>query len=106
MQFIHKFKADFEALKKGRPGRRFLDHHRRHRLSESQRQTVWKTTAYIAGAVILLIIGALLSLVPGVPGIVLGIPALGLLVARLRFFAVFMDRSELVLRKAVNKVRN
>jgi len=67
---------------------------------------VWKTTAYIAGAVILLIIGALLSLVPGVPGIVLGIPALGLLVARLRFFAVFMDRSELVLRKAVNKVRN
>ena len=51
----------------------------------------------------LLTAGALLSLVPGVPGIILGIPALGLLVARLRFFAVFLDRTELFVRRIFGK---
>ena len=98
-----KFKEDFARLKKGEPGKRFIEHHRRHRASESKRESGWKTAAYITAALVLLTAGALLSLVPGVPGIILGIPAIGLLVGRLRFFAVFLDRSELFVRRLFGK---
>jgi hypothetical protein len=100
-----KLKADFEELKKGQPGRRFIDHHKRHRDSENKREAAWKTAAYISAALVLLIAGAALSLVPGVPGIILGIPAIGLLVARLKSFARFMDRSELLARRIWSKMR-
>lgn len=100
---LKKLKDDFAKVKHGEPGKRFIDHYRRHRETESKREAGWKTAAYIAAAIVLLIIGALLSLVPGVPGIVFGIPALGLLVARLKFFAVFMDRAELFLRRLIGK---
>jgi hypothetical protein len=100
-----KLKEDLTKLKHGEPGRRFVDHYRRHREHESRREAGWKTAGYIAAGLVLLTIGALLSLVPGVPGIVLGIPALGLLVARLRFFAIFLDRSEVAVRNAWNRIR-
>lgn len=102
---LNKLKEDFRKLKKGEPGRRFIDHYRRHRKSESRRETGWKTAAYIAAAVVLLTIGALLSLVPGVPGIVLGIPAIGLLVARLKFFARFLDRAEIAARRMWDRIK-
>jgi hypothetical protein len=101
-----KLKEDLTKLKHGEPGRRFMDHYRRHREHESRREAGWKTASYIAAGLVLLTIGALLSLVPGVPGIVLGIPALGLLVARLKFFATFLDRSELAARKAWLKFKD
>lgn len=100
-----KLKEDLSALKNGKPGRRFIDHYRRHRDQESRREAGWKTAGYITAGLVLLTIGALLSLVPGVPGIVLGIPALGLLVARLKFFALFLDRMELVARRMWAKIR-
>jgi hypothetical protein len=98
-----KLKKDFAKLKEGEPGERFIEHYRRHRASESKREAGWKTVAYITAALVLLTAGALLSLVPGVPGIILGIPALGLLVARLKFFAVFLDRTELFVRRLFGK---
>lgn len=100
-----KLKDDFRKLKKGEPGRRFIDHYRRHRQSESRREAGWKTAAYIGAAVVLLTMGALLSLVPGLPGIVLGIPAIGLLVARLKFFARFLDRAEILARRMWDRIR-
>lgn len=102
---LNKLKADFALLKSGKPGRRFIDHYRRHRDHESKREAGWKTAGYITAGLILLTIGALLSLVPGVPGIVLGIPAIGLLVARLKFFAVFLDRAEITARRLWARLR-
>ena len=102
---FNHLKEDFRLLRTGEPGRRFIDHYRRHRASESKRETRWKTAAYIAGAILLLIIGTLLGFVPGVPGIILTIPAVGLLVARLKFFARFLDRAEATARKAWDRVR-
>jgi hypothetical protein len=102
---LNKLKEDFRKLKQGEPGRRFLDHYRRHRESESRREAGWKTAGYIVAGLVLLTIGALLSLVPGVPGIVLGIPAIGLLVARLKFFARFLDRAEVVARRTWDRTR-
>jgi len=105
-RLIGKVKADFADLKHGTPGRRFIEHHERHRQSEGRGTAKWKTIAYVVAGLVLLVVGALLSLVPGVPGILLGIPAIGLLVARLKFFAIAMDKTELALTRIYRKVRN
>lgn len=102
---LKKLKEDFRHLLHGAPGRRFIRHYRRHRASESKREAAWKTASYIAIAIVLLTIAALFSLVPGIPGIVFGIPAIGLLVARLKFFARFLDRVEVSARKAWRRIK-
>lgn len=104
-RLIDKFKADVAELRNGTPGKRFIEHHERHRRAEDPQKTKWKTAAFVIAGIVLLVVGALLSLVPGVPGIVLGIPAIGLLVARLRFVAVGMDRAEVFCRRVWCKVR-
>lgn len=103
---VKKLKADAAQIKHGTPGRRFIDHYERSRRDEDPRKTRWKTVAYVAAGVALLTIGAFLSLVPGVPGILLAIPAIGLLVARLRFFAVWLDRMEMMGRRIWKKLRS
>ena len=102
---LQKLKADAARIKRGTPGHRFIDHYERSRRDEDPSKTRWKTVAYVAAGIALLVVGALLSLVPGVPGIVLAIPAIGLLVARLRFFAVWLDRTEMLGRRIWKKVR-
>lgn len=103
-RLVNKFKADVADLKNGTPGKRFIEHHERHRQSEDPKKARWKTAAYVAAGLVLLVVGALLSLVPGVPGIILGIPAIGLLVARLRFVAVLLDRFEVFGRRLWRKI--
>jgi hypothetical protein len=98
-------KADVAKIKQGSPGSRFIEHHERSRRSEDPTKTRWKTIAYVTAGIVLLVVGALLSLVPGVPGIVLAVPAIGLLVARLRFFAIWLDRMEVVGRRIWGKLR-
>jgi hypothetical protein len=105
-RLINKFKKDVADLRKGTPGKRFIEHYERHRQSENPQKTKWKTAAFVAGGIILIVVGALLSLVPGVPGIILGIPGIGLLVARLRFVAVGMDRAEVFGRRVWRKIRH
>jgi uncharacterized membrane protein YdbT with pleckstrin-like domain len=102
---FRKLKDDFEQLKRGEPGKRFIEHHKRHHQSEGKREATWKTAGYITVGLVFLIAGAALSLVPGIPGIVFGIPAIGLLVARLRTMAMFMDRSEVFVRRGWGKRR-
>ncbi|MFO7304077.1 MAG: hypothetical protein C0P74_001050 [Gammaproteobacteria bacterium] len=96
---LKRIKNDFMALRKGAPGRRFIVHYRRHRDTESPRESRWKTVAFITAGLILIALGAVFSLVPGVPGIVFSIPGIGLLVARLKPFAIFLDRTEIAARK-------
>jgi hypothetical protein len=103
---FRKLKDDFEQLKKGESGKRFIEHHRRHHQSEGKREATWKTAGYITVGLVFLIAGAALSLVPGIPGIVFGIPAIGLLVARLKTVAIFMDRSEVCVRRAWGRGRS
>lgn len=103
---FRKLKDDFERLRRGEPGKRFIEHHRRHHQSEGKREASWKTAGYITVGLVFLIAGAALSLVPGIPGIIFGIPAIGLLVARLRTMAMFMDRSEAFVRRAWERGRS
>ncbi len=104
--FFEKLKADAARIKRGTPGHRFIDHYERSRRDEDPRKTRWKTVAYVAAGIALLVFGAFLSLVPGVPGILLAIPAIGLLDARLRFFAVWLDRMEVMGRRMWKKMRS
>ena len=103
---VQKLKADAARIKQGTPGHRFIDHYERSRRNEDPRKTRWKTVAYVTAGVALLVFGAFLSLVPGIPGILLAIPAIGLLVARLRFFAVWLDRMEVLGRRVWKKLRS
>lgn len=84
------------------PGQRFIDAYQR-----------WKVTARnpITGLVLLIIAlvliaaGALLALVPGVPGIVLGGLGLALIAIRFRRVAIWLDWSEMKSRSVWRKVR-
>jgi hypothetical protein len=49
-------------------------------------------------ALVLIAVGALLALVPGVPGIVLGVLGLGLIAVRFRRVAIWLDWSEMKCR--------
>lgn len=99
-----KLRDDFLSIVKGKPGRRFIDHYERHRQSAKKNEAAWKTTAVVMAGLILLLAGLLLSLPPGIPGFLLWLPGLALLVARLRAFAVAMDRAELFLRRALSRL--
>lgn len=104
-RMFKKLKQTFSDLAKGTPGKRFTDHHERHRQSESGKKAGWKTAAYVVVGLIMLFAGLLLSLPPGVPGFLLWIPALGLLAARFRFLAVFLDKAELFCRRIFEFLR-
>jgi sulfite exporter TauE/SafE len=93
---LQKIKADMRLLKAGPPGKRFIEHHERQR---QMGRAGWRTAAHIVAGVVLLLVGLVLSLPPGVPGFLLWIPGLGLLVSRLRPFAIFLDRTEAFFRR-------
>lgn len=100
---FEKLKVHFSSLAKGKPGRRFTEHHERHRQTETRKKAAWKTAAYLLLGLTILLAGLLLSLPPGVPGFLLWVPALGLLAARFRVLAVFLDRTELFIRRVIGK---
>lgn len=90
-------KKTFERAKKSVPGERFLKLHERWRRQQSGFAS---TVGIVAAGVVLLVIGLLLGLVPGVPGIVLGIFGAALIAMPFRRAALWLDRCELSLRRA------
>jgi len=76
-------------------------YHRQHRPGRGKFATAF---AVIIG-VVLIVGGLLLGLIPGVPGIVLGIIGIALLGAQFRFLAMQLDRLELWLRRWFKKPR-
>lgn len=103
---LKKIKSEFQAIKDGEPGRRFVDHYERTRRREGDQVSLWRTWGYVLAGLVLLICGFLLSLPPGVPGFLLWIPGLALLAARLKSFAVALDRLERLADQAWQRVRN
>ena len=75
-------------LKNGRPGRRFTDHYCRRHEGNKRR------TRYIAGGIALMAAGALLSVVPVIPGSVLVAMGAVILCAESRRAAHAMDYVE------------
>lgn len=95
---LKKMKESFRALSKGAPGTRFTDHHEERQRRDGEKDA-GKTALYTGLGIALLVIGALLSIPPGVPGFLLWLPGLGLLVARFKALAVFLDRAEMFFRR-------
>jgi sulfite exporter TauE/SafE len=102
---LQKLKSELREIKHGLPGRRFSDHYNRSRQSESASGSVWKKWAYIVLGLLLLIVGLLLSLPPGIPGFLLWIPGLALLAARSKTLAKLLDRTEVWGQKTWQRLR-
>lgn len=103
---LEKIKSEFREVKKGAPGRRFLDHYERSRRREGDRGRVLRTWGYVGVGLVLLICGLVLSLPPGVPGFLLWIPGLSLIASRSKRMSILLDRLEVWARKMWRALRN
>jgi hypothetical protein len=86
----------WQALRAGRPGRRFLRYHERTRRPGSYLST--------AAGVALLVLGLLLFLTPG-PGFVVALLGAAILAGQSRSLARALDRCEIRVRRAVRDPR-
>jgi len=102
---LRKLKAEFREVRKGVPGRRFVDHHERTRRREGARGSVLRSSGFVGLGLVLVICGLVLSLPPGVPGFLLWIPGLALIASRSRYVSVLLDRLEAGAWKAGRAVR-
>jgi hypothetical protein len=97
------FREHWQDLKRGRPGRRFQDRYERARAEESRGGAV-KRVAMIALAIVCLLIGIVLAVMPG-PAVLFFFLAGGLLATESRIVARAMDWLEVRLRKIIGWAR-
>lgn len=99
---IEHIKTAAFRIARDKPGRRFENYHdrSRHHLQEHPVRTI---TMY-GIATILIGAGFLFGFIPGVPGIILGLPGLALIAARSKYFAALMDRGEVALRRVFRRI--
>jgi hypothetical protein len=93
-KLLQKIKQEFREIRKGEPGRRFLDHYRRTQRRENGQKPLWKTIGYVTVGLVLVICGLAISLPPGLPGFLLWIPGFALLAARFKPLAKVLDGLE------------
>lgn len=88
---IANLKETYYRIRNAEPGKRFTAYYEyRNKRSRS------KSSLYISVGILLVVIGFSLSLVPGVPGILLGIPGLGMIASQFRPMARLLDRIEII----------
>lgn len=95
----HRARRQVRALAAGAPGERFERHYWLRRRLRREHPAV--SLAYMGVGLGLIVVGALLSLFPPLPGILLGVPGVAMIVARFRFAAVALDRAEVGVRRVV-----
>ena len=97
-----KIKRGYQEFKEDDPGERFLKTYERWR--EHSTGPIATILIIVIGTV-MIVAGFLLGLVPGVPGIVLGLLGAALIAARFRRMAVWLDWGEIKLREVWRKWR-
>jgi hypothetical protein len=97
-----KLKHGYRQFADDEPGERFLNMH--DRWNRRTKSPVVNVLAVIVG-LILIAGGFFLGLVPGAPGIVLGLLGFALIAARFRRLAVWLDWAEVKCRKWGQKWR-
>jgi UPF0716 family protein affecting phage T7 exclusion len=100
--FREKIKRAYQQFKEDAPGERFLNLYQRR---QQQSKGPVATVLIVIVGLVLIVGGFLLGLIPGVPGIVLGVLGVALIATRFRRMAVWMDRAEVKLRKLWRKCR-
>lgn len=104
MELLAQLRSSFADLRSGRPGRRFCDYYsRKHGRDRGRPVRKW---ALVVVGWSLIALGLLLSLVPGVPGIALGIAGAALVSANSRFCARALDWLEVRLRRLASRARS
>lgn len=98
-----RIKDDYRQFVKDQPGERFMNLHRR---LHARRKGPAVNAAGIIAGVVLIAAGVLLALVPGVPGIVLGVLGVALIAAQFPVLARACDRSEIAARRFVKNRRS
>lgn len=98
---LERMKRTAREVIHDRPGARFRNYHRRRR--DNQMHPVRRTLYYVLAAV-LLVVGAVLSVLPG-PAFVFFLLAFAILAARSRRVACLLDRAEIQGWRIVNKFR-
>lgn len=97
-----QWQAQIRRLRETEPGTRFINEYRRRK---AWPEPVWRKAVVIVGALALGIIGLLLSIPPGMPGFLLWLPALAILVSRLRVAAVAVDWIDLRLARLQHRLQ-
>lgn len=91
---LKKLKQSLAHLREGPPGRRFMNRYHSHR---QERPSV--ALAFVGLGALLLVLGLIFSLVPGIAGIPFALLGIALIVARVRSVALALDRGELAVRR-------
>ena len=92
-----QYKQDYREFKKAEPGQRFIGAYERGR---ARHRGPAHTILILVVAIVLIVGGALLALIPGVPGIIPGMVGLALIATRFRRMAIWLDWFEVAIRKA------
>lgn len=93
----NKLNRQYRALKEARPGERFTNFY--HRMEVQRRSHRLKRVLTIILGILLTVSGFLLGFVPLSPGIIPGLLGLALIASQFKTVAVFLDRSEVALRR-------
>lgn len=99
---LDNFRDMHRILKQGEPGRRFILYHDRQRRQDGK--LFWHRVARLVLGFVLVVVGLLLSLPPGVPGFFLYIPGAVLIAGQLRIVALALDRMECAVRRLRKRV--
>jgi hypothetical protein len=102
MRAVRTLRRAWREFKEGKPGRRFQDHYcRKHDPHSGD----GRRFGFIVGGISLVVLGALLSILPWVPGFVLGAMGALLLCAESQTAARALDFIETGLRFALCRLR-
>lgn len=91
-----ELKQSMRELVRDEPGRRFARFHTRRKRGDEHYVT---SIAYVIVGIAVVAVGIVLSISPIVPGFFLVIAGLGIIVARARPVALWLDRAELRVRR-------
>jgi len=102
MGLWQKLKHGYREFAESKPGHRFIETYERWKDSTKDPLV---GAALIATGILLILGGLFLALIPGVPGIVLGVLGFALIATRFRRMAIWFDWTELHLRQWFHKLR-
>ena len=98
---VSYIKGVWHSIRRGSPGSRFKEHYRR---SERQRHSNEHRGLYVCLGVLLMIVGALLSIPPGIPGFLVVMLGAAVVASRSLKAAHAFDRLEGFARRMISKV--
>jgi len=100
---LESLRREWGELWRASPGARFTAHYNRHGGLKHSRPLT--QCLAMSGAVLLGLVGLVLSIPPGVLGIVVLVQALAIMAAHVRGVALGLDRAEVFLRRVLGRFR-